>query len=346
MSRRKVEVRREEILDATVEQVQQRGFGSTRVADVAQALGISTGLVFYHFGTKDTLFAAAFEHAADRDLARLDAHRGARNEPAGRGCAACWRSTAPQGERAPAGRCGSTPGQQSLRSQDMRTRAARSTCGGRTCSQASIRAGVAEGCFHCEDPDGAAWRLSALLDGLAVQVIVHRNLTKRQLADWVRGSAARELGIDPSRARSERTASSTSHHPVRLGSPGRSARGGPSRRPRCRASVVPSTTRSVSSRPKVGANLKAWAEPSADDDGLVPGTVDTTKSRSGVSVYWQRCERTGGPTAGQQRPMKPASRSQHLPRRCSERCVAGVDRRAAAVLRRLDGRLAVAVGNP
>ena len=41
--------------------------------------------------------------------------------------------------------------------------------------------------------------LSALLDGLAVQVLVHRNLTKKQLALWVRGAAAHELGIDPSR---------------------------------------------------------------------------------------------------------------------------------------------------
>jgi len=54
------------------------------------------------------------------------------------------------------------------------------------------------GLFHCADPEGAAWRLSALLDGLAVQVMVHRNLTKKQLAAWVRGAAAHELGVDAS----------------------------------------------------------------------------------------------------------------------------------------------------
>ena len=46
--------------------------------------------------------------------------------------------------------------------------------------------------------DGAAWRLSALLDGLAMQVTVHRNLTKRQLADWVRGSRRASSGSTPS----------------------------------------------------------------------------------------------------------------------------------------------------
>jgi hypothetical protein len=59
-----------------------------------------------------------------------------------------------------------------------------------------ITRGNAAGLFRCADPEGAAWRLSALLDGLAVQVMVHRNLTKKQLAVWVRGAAAVELGVD------------------------------------------------------------------------------------------------------------------------------------------------------
>ena len=60
-----------------------------------------------------------------------------------------------------------------------------------------IQLGVAEGVFDCPDPDAAAWRLSALLDGLAVQVLVHRSLTRTQLATWVREAAARELGCEP-----------------------------------------------------------------------------------------------------------------------------------------------------
>ena len=57
MARRTVEVRREEILRATVDEVVKRGFAHTRVADVAAALGISTGLVFYHFESKDALLS-------------------------------------------------------------------------------------------------------------------------------------------------------------------------------------------------------------------------------------------------------------------------------------------------
>ena len=48
-----------------------------------------------------------------------------------------------------------------------------------------IREGVAAGEFTCPDPDGAAWRLTALLDGLGVQVAVHRGLPAARLVDWV-----------------------------------------------------------------------------------------------------------------------------------------------------------------
>jgi AcrR family transcriptional regulator len=70
--RRTVEVRREEILTATTELLDRVGLAAIRVADVADALGVSPALVFYHFGTKDALVADAFAHAVDRDLDRLD----------------------------------------------------------------------------------------------------------------------------------------------------------------------------------------------------------------------------------------------------------------------------------
>jgi hypothetical protein len=57
-------------------------------------------------------------------------------------------------------------------------------------------------------------------------------------------------------------------------------------------------TRSASSRPNVGTNLKACAAPIPTTTRSWPGTGASTKSRSGVSVYWQRTDRTGGPTSG------------------------------------------------
>jgi len=193
MARRKVEVRREEILAAAEAEVTRRGFARTRVADVADALGVSTALVFYHFGTKEALFAAALEHAVERDLARLDATVARAADPVD-GVRRILALYSPQGN-ANGWTVWVDAWAESLREPEMRAMSRRLDVRWKDVLADQIRAGVAAGLFRCADPEGAAWRLSALLDGLAVQVMVHRSLTKRQLADWVRGAAAAELGL-------------------------------------------------------------------------------------------------------------------------------------------------------
>ncbi len=71
-TRQTVAVRREEILLAAIAEVERVGLAAVRVSDVAAALGISTGLVFYHFRTKDELVAEAFTYAVERDLAAME----------------------------------------------------------------------------------------------------------------------------------------------------------------------------------------------------------------------------------------------------------------------------------
>jgi AcrR family transcriptional regulator len=195
VARRKVEVRREEILDAAAAEVTRRGFARTRVADVAQVLGVSTALIFYHFGTKENLFADALEHAVRKDLERLDktVARAADPVDAVRRILALY---SPQGNAA-----GWTiwvdAWSESLRESQLRAMSRRLDIRWKDVLAAQIRSGASAGLFSCADAEGSAWRLSALLDGLAVQVMVHRNLTKKQLATWVRVAAAAELGIDP-----------------------------------------------------------------------------------------------------------------------------------------------------
>src|SRR5664279_2591432 len=72
MARRQAELRRTEILRSAAAVVARVGFARTRVADVAAELGVSTALIFYHFQTKERLLSAAFLHAAEADLTRLD----------------------------------------------------------------------------------------------------------------------------------------------------------------------------------------------------------------------------------------------------------------------------------
>ncbi len=194
MARRKVEVRREEILAAAAAEVTKRGFARTRVADVADSLGVSTALVFYHFGTKEELFAEAFEHAVARDLTRLDGVVAKATDPVD-GVRRILALYSPQGN-AHGWTVWVDAWAESLREPAMREMSRRLDVRWKDVLADQIRLGVDAGQFVCADPEGAAWRLSALLDGLAVQVLVHRNLTKKQLAQWARGATAHELGID------------------------------------------------------------------------------------------------------------------------------------------------------
>ena len=65
--------RREEIIVATLDLIIASGVERLRATDVAERLGVSSGLIFYHFDTIENLIVRAFEFAAERDLARLDA---------------------------------------------------------------------------------------------------------------------------------------------------------------------------------------------------------------------------------------------------------------------------------
>jgi AcrR family transcriptional regulator len=192
--RRKVEVRREEILAATVEQMRRLGMAQTRAQDVAQALGVSTGLLFYHFDSKDKLLAAALEYAAERDLARLDRALARGRTPLERlrrvvaaygptGSASGWTlwidawSTA---LRHP-------PIRRTLRRLDDRWQESLCT---------AIRDGVEAGDFSCEDPAAVAVRIGAQLDGLTVATVVYRTVSRPQLRRWIRAAVADELGLD------------------------------------------------------------------------------------------------------------------------------------------------------
>ncbi len=73
MARQQAEIRREEILRSAATVVARKGFARTRVADVAAELGISPGLVFYHFDSKERLLSEAFVLASDRELAAMEA---------------------------------------------------------------------------------------------------------------------------------------------------------------------------------------------------------------------------------------------------------------------------------
>ncbi|MDT5111213.1 MAG: hypothetical protein QOE20_3103 [Mycobacterium sp.] len=59
------EARRIEMLSAAAELICERGFGDTRIADVAKRAGVSSALVIYYFGTRDRLLVDALRHSEE-----------------------------------------------------------------------------------------------------------------------------------------------------------------------------------------------------------------------------------------------------------------------------------------
>jgi AcrR family transcriptional regulator len=195
-SRRSVEVRREEILGATIEVVDKVGLANTRVADVAAALGVSPALVFYHFGSKDVLLAEAFEHAVDRDLVRLDTAL-AKDTGAMDRLRRVLRLYGPTGQ---AGGWRLWIDAWALAQREPVIRRVLRRLNDRWC--AALRRVVAEGVeqevFSCPDPDAAVSRVSALLDGLSVACLVYRTVSRAQLHTWIDEAVAAELSVPAS----------------------------------------------------------------------------------------------------------------------------------------------------
>ena len=57
--------RREQMLRAAIEVIEERGFPETRIADVAARAGTSPALVIYYFKTKDQLLTEAIRYSED-----------------------------------------------------------------------------------------------------------------------------------------------------------------------------------------------------------------------------------------------------------------------------------------
>jgi len=59
------ELRRQQLIDSTIESIAKRGFADTTLADVADGAGLSRGIVNFHFQSKDQLLVETLQYLAD-----------------------------------------------------------------------------------------------------------------------------------------------------------------------------------------------------------------------------------------------------------------------------------------
>jgi AcrR family transcriptional regulator len=187
--------RREELLRAAVEQIEARGVAAVRIADVASVLGVSNALVLYHFSTKEKLVAEAFTYAAEDDLAHLRRLLG-RRTTALRRLRSAVRWYAPTGH-AKGWRLWIEGWAAALREPALREVTRGLDRQWKAAITEVIAEGVAAGEFQCPDPAAAALRLTALLDGLAVQTTAYEGAVSRtRTLEWADEALARELGLE------------------------------------------------------------------------------------------------------------------------------------------------------
>jgi AcrR family transcriptional regulator len=65
---------RARVLDSAAEAFMRRGFGSTTIDDIAEEVGATKGLVYYHFRSKFDVFLAVYEEGMRRVRARVEPH--------------------------------------------------------------------------------------------------------------------------------------------------------------------------------------------------------------------------------------------------------------------------------
>ena len=194
--------RREDIIEAATRVLLRKGVSAATTRDVTAEIGVGVGLLSHYFGWAD-LRAAAFERIVRSDLERSLIGRA--HEPA-TAVMTDLLTQAFETQFDPIWRVW-------IEASDLATTdAALATCV-HDCShlwQTSLRdlwaRGASDGMWTCADPDGASWRLMAIIYGLAGLALVpnamlsrdgasaHLSVMVRNECDW---TMRRKPGLNP-----------------------------------------------------------------------------------------------------------------------------------------------------
>lgn len=186
--------RRREILTAALAVMVEKGIGATTVRDVALRMGTSSGLVHHYFASMDALISAAFTQAASGELEATRAAMARAGDPVAQ--LRVFFATYTRSEQDWAFQLWLDAWAESARRPELRATSLRLNTAWQQLVAAAIRAGVEAGSMRCDDPEGSAWRILSLLDGLALQTVVHRVvLDAGQVVAWSAAYAENELGL-------------------------------------------------------------------------------------------------------------------------------------------------------
>jgi AcrR family transcriptional regulator len=193
--------RPDELLAAACRAIVRRGFGDTRVADIAAEAGTSTGTIHYYFASKEEILVEALRWASDRLFARLPREGGS---DATTRLAALLNLAIP--DRRPKARRDEyvlwiEMWMLVLHHRNHLPALEELSARWRSFFFDVIRAGVAGNEFRPVAPaDEVAERLIALVDGLGFETVIGYSWsTPQRMRELLLPFAAEQLGIDPTR---------------------------------------------------------------------------------------------------------------------------------------------------
>jgi AcrR family transcriptional regulator len=191
--------RREQMLQAALEVMAERGYPETRIADVAERAGTSPALVIYYFKTKDQLLTEAIRFSEDNWYATGTRRMAGIPTAAGRLAELVAMSCLPEADADP-------PSSwvlwldlwaQSVRHSEVAGVRQKFDERWRETISSLVLAGQEAGEFGPVDPADFAVALSALLDGLAVQIALGDTVVSPGRAFEISMRfVAKELGFD------------------------------------------------------------------------------------------------------------------------------------------------------
>lgn len=192
--------RRQEILEAAARVITDRGLGETRISDIAESCGVSPGLILYYFESKDRLLVEALTYANDkyylaqtRDLRRLSTAR----ERFERLVDLSVPGLLPDFERLEEWALWIEIWVRALRDPTLAKEAEVLDRRWRQSIADIIRSGRETGEFpDGDDPDELGLQLGALIDGMAIQVLMNpTQVTPQAMKHMCMEVAAKLIGF-------------------------------------------------------------------------------------------------------------------------------------------------------
>jgi AcrR family transcriptional regulator/acyl-CoA thioesterase FadM len=185
--------RRAELIEAARRVIQRRGFAKATVGAITGEAGASLGLLNYHFDSRDDVVAEAFAAAARADLDELEAIARRHDDPRAR--VAAYLDLEGWADR-DVWRMWIDAWGEAVHTAKLRRTLEQFERGWRAVLASVLADGDRGGCWRCPDPEDAAGRLVAALDGFGLHTTLHPDdIAPEAAARWARRLVELELGV-------------------------------------------------------------------------------------------------------------------------------------------------------